>query len=172
MIRSLTKSAAPTVILLTSLLCGSAWGTPPVSEPLKKPVMVQSDSTPKEINKEAPEESRDTTEEQATSILRQIIRGISEGDYAMFNRHFSKVMKTTQPREHFLLLQKGIQKSLGKFKSLEYLGYYVQGGHRITLFKARFSKEKDDVLVRLVLDAQGPDPKVNGLWFDAPSLEK
>lgn len=165
---SLRRSVVPSVFLVTSLLCGSVWGAAPSTEKLKKPV-VESGETPvgQTVN-----DSRDSTEEQATTILRQIIRGITEGDYAMFNRHFSKVMKASQPREHFLVLQKGIQKSLGKFKSLDYLGYYVQGGNRITLFKARFSKEKDDVLVRLVLDAKKAEPKVNGLWFDAPSLEK
>jgi hypothetical protein len=168
MMHSLTKSAVPTAILITSLLCGSVWGEVPATEELKKPV---SEHTGIAVKNTA-DNSGDSTEEQATTILRQIIRGISEGDYAMFNRHFSKVMKASQPREHFLLLQKGIQKSLGKFKSLDYLGYYVQGGNRITLFKARFSKEKDDVLVRLVLDGKGSEPKVNGLWFDAPSLEK
>jgi hypothetical protein len=168
MMHSLTKSAVPTAILVTSLLCGSVWGAAPAGEELKKPVVIHSDTAAKET----PDELGDSTREQATSIMRQIIRGVSEGDYAMFNRHFSKVMKASQPREHFLLLQKGIQKSLGKFKSLDYLGYYVQGGNRITLFKARFSKEKDDVLVRLVLDGKGSEPKVNGLWFDAPSLEK
>lgn len=162
------KSVTIFVVFLASFLCDNLWAAPPTVKELRKPVVEHTETATKQEADDVP----DTTKEEATTILQQIIRGISEGDYAMFNRHFSKVMKATQPRENFLLLQKGIQKSLGKFKSLDYLGYYVQGGNRIALFKARFSKEKDDVLVRLVLDAKGPEAKVSGLWFDAPSLEK
>ena len=45
-------------------------------------------------------------------------------------------MKKAQSRETFLDLQKRLQKKLGKFKSMEYLGYYEQYGKIITLFKA------------------------------------
>lgn len=109
---------------------------------------------------------------RATTIVEQIIQGISEGDYGLYSSHFSKPMKESQTRENFLDLQRSLQKAVGKFQSLEYLGYYSQYGNLITLFKARFSKDKDDILIRLVLEGPGPDPKVTGLWFDSPALEK
>ena len=55
---------------------------------------------------------------------------------------------------------------------MEYLGSYKQLGQIITLFKGHFSKEKDDVLIKLVLEPHDGEFKVTGLWFDAPSLEK
>ena len=81
-------------------------------------------------------------------------------------------MKQSQTRENFLDLQRSLQKAVGKFQSLEYLGFYSQYGNLITLFKARFSKDKDDVLIRLVMEGYGDDSKITGLWFDSPALEK
>ena len=55
---------------------------------------------------------------------------------------------------------------------MEYFGLYVQRGNTITLFKARFSREKDDVLIKLVLEGVEQELRVTGLWFDSPSLDK
>lgn len=108
----------------------------------------------------------------ALNIFENIIQGTSQGDYDLFTRNFSPMMKQAQDREAFLLLQRNLQKNLGKLKSVEYLGSYRQLGQIITLFKANFSKEKDDVLIKLVLEERNGEFKVTGLWFDAPSMEK
>ncbi len=110
-------------------------------------------------------------ETQSTAIVRSIMQGITEGDYQKYTKDFSAAMQKSSDHESFLQLQSNLRKHVGKFKSIEYIGFYVQEGFFITLFKARFSKEKDDVLVNLVLDRH-KDPKVTGLWFDAPSLRK
>jgi len=109
---------------------------------------------------------------RATTLIEDIIQGISDGDYSLYSRHFSKPMKESQTRENFLELQRSLQKAIGKFQSLQYLGFYAQHGNLITLFKARFSKDKDDVLIRLVMEGYGADSKATGLWFDSPALEK
>lgn len=107
---------------------------------------------------------------QATDIVRGIIEGLSEGDYAMFTSHFSDVMKKAQSRESFLQLQKNLQKKLGTVRSVAYIGHYAQYGGTVALFKARFSKEPEDVLVKLVLDRDKSSPMVTGLWLDSPRL--
>jgi hypothetical protein len=109
---------------------------------------------------------------RATILIEEIIQGISEGDYVLYSRQFSRPMKESQTRENFLELQRSLQKAIGKFQSLQYLGFYAQHGNLITLFKARFSKDKDDVLIRLVMKGSATDSKVTGLWFDSPALEK
>ncbi len=109
---------------------------------------------------------------QSSSILKGIFSGIEEGDFRNYSKDFSKSMKDSQTRENFLGLQKRIQKQLGQLRSLEYLGYYVQQGDLITLFKARFSKHNDDVVVKLVFDRRSDHKEVTGLWFETPALEK
>ena len=107
-----------------------------------------------------------------TELLENILDGLAQGDFSKYSSEFSPVMKEAQTRENFLNLQKKIQKSLGKVKTTNYLGYYVQKGNYIHLFKCHFSKEKDDVLVKLVLDSNKPNALVTGLWLDSPALEK
>jgi len=109
---------------------------------------------------------------RATAIVHRIMQGISEGDYSLYTQDFAKVMKDSQTREGFLEVQRNLQKTLGKFQSVEYLGFYEQYGGIITLFKSRFSKEKEDVLIKLVLDGKKAGLQVTGLWFDSPALEK
>lgn len=108
-------------------------------------------------------------EEKAIPILHGILDGIFEGDYGKYTKEFSETLRKSSDRESFLQLQSNLRKHAGKFKSVEYIGYYEQQGFIITLFKAHFSKVKDDVLVNLVLDGH-VDPKVTGVWFDAPAL--
>jgi hypothetical protein len=117
-------------------------------------------------------EDGDSTDEEASKIVKDIIKGISEGDYQLYIRDFAKKLKKAQSRETFLFLQRRIQKRLGKLRSVECLGHYVQSGNRITLFKARFRKDKDDVLIKLVLRGKGPDLRVTGIWFDSPRLSE
>ena len=120
------------------------------------------------VNVDDPEQIRT----RATILIEEIIQGISEGDYALYSRRFSQLMKESQTRENFLELQRSLQKAIGKFQSLQYLGFYAQHGNLITLFKARLSKDKDDLLIRLVMEGYAADSKVTGLWFDSPALEK
>jgi hypothetical protein len=109
---------------------------------------------------------------KASRILENIIDGLSEGDYNLYTKNFAGMLKDSLDRESFLKLQRETQKALGKYKSSEYMGYYQQYGSVITLFKARFAKEKDDVLIKLILDGAGDEAKVTGLWLDTPALEK
>ena len=124
--------------------------------------------------RQAPEEGEqnDRIMIDATRLLQGVIKGISDGDYAQYTSRFAPVMKKAQSRETFLDLQKRLQKRLGKFKSMEYLGHYEQYGKIITLFKARFTKAKEDVLIKLVFDSKEREPLIDGLWFDSPSLVK
>jgi len=100
------------------------------------------------------------------------MEGIAQGDYNLYSGRFSSAMKSAQNRTKFLQFKTNVQKNLGSLQSTEYLGSYEQQGNFITLFKARFSKEKDDVLIKLVLDRATSDARVTGLWFDAPSLSR
>lgn len=112
------------------------------------------------------------TQADATRILNEIIEGIGEGDFKKYTRNLSPDMRKFQTRQVFLDLQTKLQKNLGKLQSLTYLGFYDQLGKRLALFKARFEKDKNDALITIVLSRDKKELKANGLWFDAPALEK
>jgi len=119
-----------------------------------------------------PAKDNDKFRERYTQILDDIFKGIYEGDYTKFGRNLTEQMRAAQTRQSFLELQTKVQTNLGKLSSLEYLGFYSQGPYTMVLFKAKFKKDKDDVLITLVSDRQAADPKVGGLWLDSPALEK
>jgi hypothetical protein len=120
----------------------------------------------------APAEEPADIGDSATLIMDNILQGIYQGDYTLFSHDFADEMKKEQDREKFLQMQKKFQKTLGKLKSVSYMGNYSQYGSVIILFKGKFTKEKDDVLIKLILGQSGEQVKVTGLWFDAPSLTK
>ncbi len=130
--------------------------TKPVAPPVKKTSDLASEQT----------------QTYATKMLNEIIEGILEGDYNKYTRNLSPEMRKFQTRQVFLQLQQKLQKNLGKLQTLTYLGFYDQLGKRLGLFKAKFEKEKDDALITIVLEVKDKEPKVSGLWFDAPALEK
>jgi hypothetical protein len=117
-------------------------------------------------------DSRAAVARASTEVLQNILDGIAQGDFAKYSKDFAPDMKASQTREAFLALQKKIQSALGRLKSLHYLGSYSQGGNVIQLFKANFTKHRDDVLIKLVLEAKKSKPLVTGLWLDSPALEK
>ncbi|MGC8907184.1 MAG: hypothetical protein ACP5M0_07045 [Desulfomonilaceae bacterium] len=117
-------------------------------------------------------DTRTAATRASTEVLQNILDGLAQGDFARYSQDFAPDMKASQTREAFLALQKKIQSALGKLKSLRYLGSYSQGGNVIELFKANFTKQRDDVLIKLVLDGKKSKPLVTGLWLDSPALEK
>ncbi len=127
----------------------------------------------RDIKADTPAETsspKNVVQARAEETFQSVIDGLFEGDFGLYRKYFAPVMKKAQPRDTFLQLQKTIQKKLGAFRSMQYLGYYEQHGNVITLFKARFAKETSDVLVKLVLDAKSSDARITGLWFDSPAL--
>ncbi len=109
---------------------------------------------------------------QATETVEAILDGLSKGDFGLYTSRFSDILKNAFTREDFLRLQNLFQKRLGRPESAEYLGHYFQSKTTITLFKARFAKDSDDVLIKLVLEEKSAPPLVVGLWFDSPRLVK
>lgn len=138
-----------------------AAGEPPVAKP-------QPPSPPPA----EPTGVNDKFRQRYTLVLEDIFKGIYEGDYTRFSRNLSEQMRASQNRQSFLQLQKKVQSRLGKISSMEYLGYYSQGTYTMVLFKAKFAKDRDDVLITLVSEKDSARPGVEGLWMDSPILEK
>lgn len=147
--------------------------TPPTSARLRTPPDKASTSTTQTAPPPAePAGANDHLRQRYTQVLGDIVKGIYEGDYTKFSRNLSEQMRAAQTRQSVLQLQTKVQTNLGKLSSMEYLGYYSQGRYTMVLFKAKFKKDKDDVLITLVSDREAADPKVSGVWLDSPALEK
>ena len=108
----------------------------------------------------------------ATDKITSIMKSIESQNYDQYSKDFSEKMKSAQKPDDFMALCKKMDSSLGKLDSIDFIGYFIHGNDTIALFKAKYSKTGDDVLVRLVLDLNSPKQNVVGLWFDSPALGK
>lgn len=101
----------------------------------------------------------------ATKQMSSILKSIESKNYDGFSKDFSEKMKKAETPDKFAKLSEKLDQSLGKLLSFDYMGFYVQGPDTVTLFKAKFSKAKDDVFIRLVFDLKENSHEVTGLWL-------
>jgi hypothetical protein len=101
----------------------------------------------------------------ADPILDSLLKGFDTGNYELYSKYFDDTLKDMVSKQKFLQTRDKIFKSIGKFESRSYLGFLRHGKATVVLWKAKFSKSPDDVLIKLVLSRRGDQVKVLGLWF-------
>ncbi|MBU4334227.1 MAG: DUF3887 domain-containing protein [Candidatus Omnitrophica bacterium] len=101
----------------------------------------------------------------AEPILENILEAFKENDYAQYSKDFDDTLKESVSERKFIETDEYFQDSLGDYQSREYLGFVVKGRMSIVLWKARYAKSEDDVVVKLVLSKRGDEYLVTGLWF-------
>jgi hypothetical protein len=101
----------------------------------------------------------------AAPILESLLQGFDTGNYELYSKFFDDTLKEMVSKQKFLQTRDKIFKSIGKYESRSYLGFLRHGKATVVLWKAKFSKSPDDVLIKLVLSRRGDRVKVLGLWF-------
>jgi hypothetical protein len=101
----------------------------------------------------------------ADPILDGVLKGLHEGDYDLYSQNFDDTLKDVISKKKFLQTRSSISKSIGTYETRSYLGYLQKGKTTVVLWKGRFAKSADDVLIKLVLSRRGDRTKVLGLWF-------
>ena len=110
-----------------------------------------------------------TTDEQlraiADPLLDTILEGLATDNYPQYSKNFDSTLRKAIPHTQFLNTNRRIEASIGNYVSREYLGSLVKGTMTVVLWKARFDKSKDDILIKLVISPGGEHYVVTGLWF-------
>lgn len=101
----------------------------------------------------------------AEPILDTVLSGFNKNNYAAYSQYFDDTLKDAIPEKKFQQVRSDILKKLGKYQSHTYLGYQTKGNFTVVLWKGRFSKATDDVLIKLVLSRRVDKVQVSGLWF-------
>jgi len=101
----------------------------------------------------------------AQPILDNLLDGLKDGDYQKYSKDFDGTLKEALPETKFKQTRQGIFDTLGKFQSQIYLGSFNQNQQTIVLWKGKFSRNADDVLIKLVLSKREGQVFVVGLWF-------
>jgi hypothetical protein len=110
---------------------------------------------------------QDNREVQAVAdpMLDTVLKGLNEGEYEVYCQYFNDTMKRVISPKNFSQIRGNILRSIGDYESRSYLGYLEKSNSTVVLWKGRFAKSADDVLIKLVLSRQGDQIKVSGLWF-------
>jgi hypothetical protein len=101
----------------------------------------------------------------AEPMLDTILDGFATNDYAQYSKDFDPTLKETLSEKRFFDVDRQIEASIGNFASRRYLGFLTKGKMTVILWKARFDKSEDDVLIKLVVSKRGETYLVTGLWF-------
>jgi len=101
----------------------------------------------------------------AEPMLESLMQGYNKNDYSLYSRYFSEDMKKAITEESFSKVRSQLQKQIGNLVSRKYLGFLNRQGMTTVLWKARFDKTKDDILIKLVVSKKGDKNYVEGLWF-------
>lgn len=101
----------------------------------------------------------------AEPILDNILEGFKTDDYSKYSKDFDATLKESISEGKFLETDRQIENSIGNCQSRAYLGFLTKGKMTVVLWKARFNKSEDDVLIKLVASKRGDKYLVTGLWF-------
>ena len=98
-------------------------------------------------------------------VLDNILEGFRMNDYAMYSKDFAATLKESVSQKRFLEIDHHFEETIGECAEKKYLGFITKGEMTVALWKARFTKSEDDVLIRLVLSKRDDEYFVTSLWF-------
>ncbi|MCG2710964.1 MAG: hypothetical protein L6416_01315 [Candidatus Omnitrophica bacterium] len=101
----------------------------------------------------------------ADPLLDNILDGFKFDKYTTYSRDFDPSLKVVGSRTKFFKVSRYIKSSLGNYLFREYMGSLLKGDMIVVLWKGKFDKTKNDVLIKLVIKKQGWRYAVTGLWL-------
>jgi hypothetical protein len=108
----------------------------------------------------------------ADPITGNILLAMNEGNYSKYAAHFDQTMKNAMPEAVFNETNAIIKSKIGDYVSKEFWKVKSKGPYTIVYYKAKFTQEPEDVIVRVVFQEIVGEMKVSGLWLDSPKLRK
>jgi hypothetical protein len=107
----------------------------------------------------------------AEPLVDNMLAGINDGDYAVFSRDFSDVMKAAITEEKFNELTGLLTSIIGEYgqRSFTQAAKATQNDtlYTVITYTAKYSNEPGDVLITVTFTS---DQKIEGLRLDSPKL--
>ena len=88
-------------------------------------------------------------EDAAKKMVASVIDGIFTGNYALYSRDFSEKNKKYFDKDVFEKAHIAVKEELGEYKGEKFIGSWRKGDYEILLWKTRFSKTEDDILIQM-----------------------
>jgi hypothetical protein len=110
--------------------------------------------------------------EYADPITENILLAMNKGNYTKYSGHFDQTMKNAMPEAVFNETNALIKSKIGDYVSKEFWKVESKDQFTIVYYKAKFTQEPEDVIVKVVFQEIVGEIKVSGLWLDSPKLRK
>lgn len=98
-------------------------------------------------------------------IIENILAAMESGDVLKFRMDFDDTMKDAFPENKADSTIESINAQIGNCVSREYLGFLNAQGMTKVLWKGKYDKTEEDVLITLVISKRKNKNLVSGLWF-------
>ena len=106
----------------------------------------------------------------ANPIAENILVALKENDYEKFSENFTEKMKNSMPKKVFSETGTTVKSEIGEYVSKSFWKIEKEGIYILVYYRAKFTEEPSDVIVKVVLEKLGDKMLVGGLWFDSPKL--
>jgi len=110
--------------------------------------------------------------EYADPITENILLGMNEGNYTKYSEQFDQTMKNAMPEAVFNETNAIIQSKIGDYVSKKFWKVESKDQFTIAYYKAKFTQEPEDVIVKVIFQEIMGEMNVSGLWLDSPKLRK
>jgi len=102
----------------------------------------------------------------ADPMLDSILDGLKEDNYWKYSRNFDDTLKKSISEERFSEIRGQIEGKIGNCLYREYLGYLNREKMTIVLWRAKFDKSDNDIMIKLTVSKINDQNLVTGLWFE------
>ncbi len=110
--------------------------------------------------------------EYADPITENILLAMNEDNYTKYSEHFDQTMKNAMPEAVFDETNAIIKSKIGDYVSKEFWKVESKDQYTIVYYKAKFTQEPEDVIVKVVFQEIMGEMNVSGLWLDSPKLRE
>ncbi len=97
-----------------------------------------------------------------------IIEGLRNGNYKQYTHDFHPTLLRKTPPSHFKKAVGALHKKVGHYLYRDYLGFLNKGQTTLVLWKARFDKSTDDLIIILTLSREATIVFVKDIKFNKP----
>ena len=106
----------------------------------------------------------------AGPIAENILNAINTDDYERYSEMFTQEMKDKMPEMAVRQINSVIKLEIGTYEAKEFWKTESAGQYTTVYYKARFTNEPDDVIVKVVFQETAGKVYVAGLWLDSTKL--
>jgi len=105
-------------------------------------------------------------------VAENILQSMKNNNHDTFTKDMDEKMKNTFTEDYFKNMNDKLLPKIGTYQTKEYWQTQKSGDYQVVFYKAKFDKETDNVIVKVVVSEKDGKILVSGLFFDSPNLRK